>query len=402
MQKRDWQNVFGEPPADFRRQLRRTLDGLEEEKMKKQTKFTTVLIAALVAALVLAGGAIAASRLGVFGMLSRTADPIAPLDGAAAMVQSNLGSAENDLVTLMVEEAVYDGQGALVQLRLTPKDPARFALLNLLYQDAPEDEYILEERFVPVTEDVDEARYCEWLGVTPEEAFFEKDGVKYFANQADLAVLGRRDGKAVISYDIDAELTGGEDWDVDPTNYLDRWDGEAQPDGSVILWGSGFSETPMGDAMALSVGCSVSADGEDAATGDNALRLPEIPVTLVKSEAERRATLVPQADSDLFRVRSATLTFTKVRGYLTVDYDLLTDRGGEMGIDFTLRDADGHDLPCEGGCAHCETSADGTQRWRWVNGVQSLDAMPETLLLVPKVVGENEPLPAVPCRVSED
>ena len=135
MNQREWQNAFGDVPDTFRHQLRSTLNGLEEVKMKKRTKVSTLLIAAALAVALLAGAGIAATKLGVFHMLD-TAEPILPLEGAEALVGTNLGTVENDVAKLTVEQAVFDGQGALVQLRIAPKDAEKYVMFDSMLQDA--------------------------------------------------------------------------------------------------------------------------------------------------------------------------------------------------------------------------------------------------------------------------
>ena len=147
MKRTDWQNAFGEVPEDFHLRLRSTLDGLEERYMKKRKNYTAILLAAALIVALLAGAGVAASQLGVFHMLD-SADPIVPLEGAQELVGTNLGSVENDLVKLTVEEAVFDGQGALVQLRIAPKDADRYVLFDSMLQDAPEE--LFETERVPV------------------------------------------------------------------------------------------------------------------------------------------------------------------------------------------------------------------------------------------------------------
>ena len=137
MKRTDWQNAFGEVPEDFHLRLRSTLDGLEERDMKKRKNYTAILLAAALIVALLAGAGIAASQLGVFHMLD-SADPIVPLEGAQELVGTNLGSVENEMVKLTVEEAVFDGQGALVQLRIAPKDD-QYVLFDSMLQDAPEE-----------------------------------------------------------------------------------------------------------------------------------------------------------------------------------------------------------------------------------------------------------------------
>ena len=297
MTKREWQQAFGDAPEDFRDRLGDTLRDLEERDMKKRYKFTTMLAAAIVAALLIAGAAFAAERLGLFRALE-SAEPICPLEGAEELVTTNLGTVEDEYVKLTVEEAVYDGQGALVQLRIAPANPELYAVLNDLVQDTSEAVYEHETQLVPVPENFDEAAYLRSIGRTKEDAFVERDGVRYFnpEDQANYTVR-RRDGKALIHYFPEGLLPGvseadAEAWGVEADNYLYSWSGEEQADGSVMLWGSGFSERPMGDRLDLSVEL-------DYQVGDGESRRLRLPIALARVEDERRARLLPEGDSEL-------------------------------------------------------------------------------------------------------
>ena len=172
MNQKDWQRAYNDTPEDFHLQLIGTLDVLEERKMKKGFKFSAVLIAAVIMAL-LASGAYVASKLGIFHMLTHSASPIVPLEGAEEMVVAGLGYTENELVSVTVEEAMFDGQMVLVQFRLRPKNIEQYALFAAFMQDTPEDVYITENE--QVGDD-------EW----------------------EFRVVGRRDGKQIINYSMDA------------------------------------------------------------------------------------------------------------------------------------------------------------------------------------------------------
>ena len=83
----------------------RVLAGEGKEKRKMRKKRRIVLALALALAL-LSVTAFAASKLDLFRFMEKVRDPIEPLDGAEALVSTDLGSADNELVTLRVEEAV--------------------------------------------------------------------------------------------------------------------------------------------------------------------------------------------------------------------------------------------------------------------------------------------------------
>lgn len=402
MKQSEWQSAFPGAPEEFRVLLGRTLNDLEEREMKKRTKLTTTLLAAVVAAMLIAGAAFAAERLGVFRSLD-SAEPIHPLDGAEAMVATNLGTAENDYVTLTLEEAVYDGQGALVQLRLAPKDPEKYAVLNDLIQDTPEDVYEHETQLIPVPDDFDERAYLDRLGKTAEEAFVERDGVRCFnpEDQSNYTVR-RTDGKALIEYFIGGELPGMDEetaaaFGVEPDNYLYSFTGEEREDGSVILWGSGFSGKPMGDTLALTITCSMRVDGGEQQT-------LALSVTLPRAGDERRVKLVPEGGAELegFRLNGAEITFTRVRGYLTVDYDYLYRGGDDMGVTFRLYDAGGEEIVVGGGQGTWDDMTPGA----WmplteIQEIQSLEELPDRIEIEVRVIGEDRVLGRIPCRVAE-
>lgn len=74
-----------------------------------------LLIAAIAMAL-LAGGALAATRLGVLDYFAKFAEPIVPLEDAEGLVTTGLGSVENALVKMTLEEVAFDSRSAVVQI----------------------------------------------------------------------------------------------------------------------------------------------------------------------------------------------------------------------------------------------------------------------------------------------
>ena len=402
MTRQEWQRAFGDMPEDFRDRLGDTLCDLEEGDMKKRYKFTTLLAAAIVAALLIAAAAFAAERLGLFRSLE-CAEPIHPLEGAEELVATNLGTVEDEYVKLTVEEAVYDGQGVLVQLHVAPVDPEHCAVLDDLVQDTPEDVYEHETQLVPVPEDFDEAAYLRSIERTKEDAFVVRNGVRYFnpEDQANYTVR-RRDGKALIHYFLEGLLpevseADAEAWGVEADNYLYSWSGEEQADGSVVLWGSGFSERPMGDRLDLSVEL-------DYRVGDGESRRLRLPVALARVEDARRARLVPEGDSALegFVFRGAEITFTRVRGYLSVEYDYLYRGSDDMGVDFNLYDENGETITTGGGLGEWDDMSPGEwMRLKSVEEIQSLDEWPDEIAVEVFRIGEGEKgvLGRIRCRV---
>lgn len=424
MKRSDWQNAFGETPDYFRRQLTSTLNGLEAGKMKKRYKISTVLIAAVLAVMMIVGAGVAAGNLGVFDMLN-TADPIVPLEGAENMVETNLGSVENEFVKLSVEEAVYDGQGAIVQLRLSPKDTEKYALLNDMLQDTPEDIYDIERVPAKVPEgrqtlqgDSGEMEIVNEKGnismslngenieipSTLEEAaerkipVYVEDGTLYYADQFDFKIKGRKDGKEIVHYWVGAETIG-----VDAENaeamgeeiFLNTWNAEEQPDGSVIIWAKGTANQAMEDEIQLKFKCGIyrGADAQETT-------VDELTVNLKRHTGNRNVTLVPTGDGtgERFQVLTGSISFSKVQGYLTVDYVYEQAEEEEMGITFKIYDAEGNQIAMGSGQTIELTAEDGSAYYHQIDEIQSFEEIPEKFWLEAKVIGEDKTLGRVECE----
>lgn len=412
MKRTDWQNAFGEVDEDFHLRLRSTLNELEETDMKNRKNLAVIILAAALIVALLAGAGIAASQLGVFHMLD-SADPIVPLEGAQELVGTNLGAVENDLVKLTVEEAVFDGQGALVQCRLSPRDTERYAMFNSFMQDAPEEEYITETVPAEVAEGsqeietddgvytiINEAEHSLLFNGVPIEfpaswdaaqaaniPVYEENGAIYYGDYREYRVLGRRDGRQTIDYWISV-YTG------DDRIELDAYDAEGQADGSVLVWCSGFADEKLdAEEIEAHVIGEISVDGVDT-------MLDEIAFTLPKTDAERRCSLQPvgEGKGERFEILSGSIAFTKVRAYMQLDYSYeQAEKGEEMGIDFRLYDGDGNRITT--GAGNC-TEVDGI--WHWNMEMQSFAEIPETIWLEAKVIGEDKTLGRVECRLIEE
>ena len=412
MKRTDWQNAFGEVDEDFHLRLRSTLNELEETDMKNRKNLAVIILAAALIVALLAGAGIAASQLGVFHMLD-SADPIVPLEGAQELVGTSLGTVENDLVKLTVEEAVFDGQGALVQCRLSPRDTERYAMFNSFMQDAPEEEYITETVPAEVAEGsqeietddgvytiINEAEHSLLFNGVPIEfpaswdaaqaaniPVYEENGAIYYGDYREYRVLGRRDGRQTIDYWISV-YTG------DDRIELDAYDAEGQADGSVLVWCSGFADEKL-DAEEIEVHVIGEISVDDVDT-----MLDEIAFTLPKTDAERRCSLQPvgEGKGERFEILSGSIAFTKVRAYMQLDYRYeQAEKGEEMGIDFRLYDGDGNRITT--GAGNC-TEVDGI--WHWNMEMQSFAEIPETIWLEAKVIGEDKTLGRVECRLIEE
>ena len=412
MNREDWKRIYGDVPEDFRLRLRSTLNGLEEREMKRR-KASVVLIAATLILALMAGVGIAASQLKVFRMLD-TAEPIVPLEGAEAMVATGLGSSENEYAVLTVEEAVFDGQGLLVQCRLSPRDAERYAMLNSFMQDTPEDTYITETVPAEVAEGsqvietddgvytiINEADSHRLLLDDVEIDFpenwdeaqakgipvYEDGGVFYYGDYREYRVLGRRDGRQNLDYWITV-YTGDDRLD------LDSYHAEGQPDGSVLFWGSGIADEMLDlRKIDVHVSAEVRVNGED-------VPLDEIVFDLPKTEAERKYAIQPVGESggERFEILSGSIACTKVRAYLKLDYSYdQAEAGEEMGITFHLYDGEGQRIHT--GTGSCR-EVDGI--WSLNMEMQSFAEVPDTIWLEAKVIGEDRSLGRVECRLVEE
>ena len=412
MNRRDFQRAFGDVPEDFHLRLQATLDGLEEKNMKKKYKFSTALIAAVLMIAILTGAGIAAGQLGIFDFL-KTADPIVPLPGAEELVATNLGTVENDLAVLTVEEAVFDGQGVLVKCRMTPKDTETYALFDAFMQDAPEDTYIRERVPVEIVGGTHELESESGMQTVINEngeqklllngeeveipasreaaqeaglIVYRADGKLWHADFEEFRVQGRRDGKQLLGYWISMDTSD----DRLTQNTADvRVDGD-----SIVWWGSGIASELM-DANEIEVRVL-----GDVVLDDEMIRMDEIRFMLPKNEAERKYNFTPvgNAFGERFEIENCSLVCTKVRGYMKIEYRYQqAPVGEELGIDFRLYDAEGNRIKIGGGGQWEENGL-----WRWQMEMQSYEEIPEPIFLEAKVIGEDKTLGRVECKLVEE
>ena len=378
----------------------RVLAGEGKEKGKMRKKRRIVLALALALAL-LSVTAFAASKLDLFRFMAKARDPIEPLDGAEALVSTDLGSAENELVTLRVEEAVYDGQGVMVLARLAPKDPEQYALHNSFFLDMPEEEYLVEYGPAEVPEGVyPYANGTMEIRNGPDERTLYVDGepvelptdretadaaglpvyldgdAMYFTHQESRQVT-RLDGKQMIFFE--AVMAPASEGAEGLANGMSG-NAEAQPDGSVLLWFDAFSDAPLPETVEMKLNVSVFLDGEP-------FPLEDIAFSLDRAEPERTAAFAPEGDGAIgerVRIRAVNMTVTKVRGYLTIDYEYQAAEGEPMGISFRLYDGEGNEIHTGsgGGMFDAETGI-----YREQQEMQSFDEIPTSLILEAKAIG---------------
>ena len=356
MNRKYWQNAFGNAPEDFHLRLVETLDGLEEEKMKKRYRFSTVLIAAIIMVL-LAGGAVAVNQLGgVFRLLTYRAEPIVPLEGAEEMVVTDLGFTENDLATLKVEEAVFDGQNVMLQLRLTPKDSEHHVMFDYMMQNAPRDLYEIEE--------------------IPHE-----DG------SMSIGEITRKDGKQIIDYEIMAKS-------MDERIYINTADAEEQEDGGIIYWAKGEAETgtPVDlDALDVEIKTFLFLNGEE-------VWMDPITIQVPKAGKLNRVQFVPVGEQlDRVEILSAEMDISKLVGYINVNYRYEQLPEEEMGITFRFYDAEGNEIHSGDGGSWDQG---GMRVWRMEIQPFATDDLPEKIWIEAKVI-DGDPLGRIECDVVE-
>ncbi len=367
MKREDWQRAIGGASDDFHRQLLAALDGLEEKNMRRRHKLSALLIAAALMAL-LAGGALAAAKLGVLDYFARFAEPIVPLEGAEKLVDTSLGSVENELVRMAVEELAFDGQSAVVQLCFTPKEPESYALVSDMLDFEPMDVY--ETETVEVDDDVWEHR-----------------------------ILRRKDGRREISCRANITLTdeaGREIW-------IDSWmEGGLREDGSIVIQGEGTSEEALrGEVTLLVEPYSIVLGDWNEAKGERPMtRVPidSLTVPIERTDAQRAYSLIPQGKLKRVEIVSAELRLTPLMGYLSVAYKYDPMPEEEMGIDFRVYDASGERVAVQSGSSLAEE--DGI--CRRMMEIQSFADPPETLYLEPKRIGEDITFGRIECKVIEE
>jgi len=345
----DLKDAFGTVPASFREQVNEMIDHLEEDAMKKRYKLGSVLLAAALAAVLLAGAGFAAGRLGLFDLFGKPEYPIVPLPGAEELVETELGSAENELAECSVLEAVYDGKSLLMQLRIAPKDSLHSALYNLGFYDSVETLYA------------------------------------HRGEQVEAALNGKTPLFYAVSVQSGREEGGSE-----------RWHSAPQEDGSLILWYSRSFAAEQGDSVESCVNVRTISGGSEAP-------MEEIRFVLERSEAERfvRLEAVDAASDPDFTILNAGISFTKIRGYVSIDY-LRDGREPSPGLLLQLTDADGVAFVSGGnGITSLSVQEDGSLVNRWEAEIQSFAELPESVWTEAWDIESNECVHRVECRIVE-
>ena len=162
-------DAFGTAPDAFRTQVNQMIDRLEDEPMKKRYKLTTILAAALIAAL-LGTAAVAAYQGRLAEMFKSPEDGLAN-EAVVPGIQEMHETYEGSAVRCTVQEALYDGEGRTFALgwelfNLTGESDLYVVCDGALFGGEPGDWRTLNhvsEFFLPM-----EATQCTLIGELPE------------------------------------------------------------------------------------------------------------------------------------------------------------------------------------------------------------------------------------------
>ncbi|MBR0368069.1 MAG: hypothetical protein IJH86_06720 [Clostridia bacterium] len=413
----DLRGLYAPVPQSLRDGVHAALAPLPEGKeriVKKKISISILLAAALA---VMGVTALAVSQLNLFRQTAEQPHPIVPLDGADKLVVTHLGQTENAHVVLTVEEAVYDGQGVMALIRLTPKDIGHNAMYDPYLQDAPDDVYekasvnkrVYWGSFIADPERggeilvVNERDRRElWVGdkqvAIPASAEAARsadlpvymDGdVMRSANEQGMEVTSRRDGRRMIDYRLTLSLAGAGASQLDEL-LAEARRAEGQADGSALVWFNGYGAKPLTGSLEMALSGETTLNGET-------VKLDGLTFALTPVETERRYRLIPEVDEvpGAYRIKSATINLSRVRGYFTIEYDMLSDDPYHT-VSFRVLDREGR--PINDGMGWMERGDDAcAEQYE----LQSFDASSDTLTLL--VVDENgDTLGQCVCRVVEE
>jgi len=422
--QRDLQNMYEPVPKHLADGVDRILSSLDDREerpiVKKKISVSFVLAAVLIIASM---AALAAGNLNLFRDMVNMANPILPLEGAEEMIETDLGSVENEYVTVTVEEAIYDGQSVMTLVHITPKDTEKYAMLNAFLQETPEKIYNTETRPVKAPEggsswemDGNQYEFVNENGVvsfkvngeetelpadlkTAEDMglpMYLENGDLYYADQFEFAVTDRKDDREMIDWwagmiivDENAENAEelGEGYESSHT-----MDAEEQPDGSVLVWSDRSAEHSMPDTIKIKVKSGITVEGQEIAMDDLVFEIS-------KAETEKKVTLIPEDGriNDCIEVLSAEISLTKVRGYLTVDYTYDPEDEEQMGIFMHLRDGDGN--PINSGSGWTKELEDN--HYRELLEVQAFEDLPGTFTIEAKAI-DGDVIGRCVCRIVKE
>jgi len=346
-----------EPPAGFDKKSDLHLLRLfrEEKAMKKRYKFTSILAAAVLITMLLAGAAFAASGLKLFDSLfGSTAKP-----DAAELIKTNIADARDELITLRVEEAVYDGKTIGLVLCASPVNSEQDAVLYSVWM---------------LHDDLNEAYDTEYTQTGTGEGYYK--------------LLGRKDGKRMLTLRLSASV-GGEELDEESAEV------KALENGSLRVWLE--YSLPAGKAD-KTIELALSGSAAPYNTAPDSM-LPEIRFRLSKKSDEETFVLNPVSGNLTGRaaVTEGFITYANLMGYLEIGYEYIPAPDESMGIDWFVFLEDGTRLDTASG----ETSHLVENSYKQISQIASDWEVPEYIYLRAKVIGEDRYLTTVKCALEK-
>lgn len=364
MNNKDFRSSVPDMPLSFARKMDETLERIENMNGKKRRIKPRALIIAAVLLVTLIGSAIAATQYRVFDFLWH----MKPLEGAEKLIQTDIGCFENEYLRVDIEEAAYDGQGVLLRLHAAPLKPDTHPLFSGLADTENDPDWVY--------------RHTEF-----------EDG------SGMVELLGRADGKEYVTVSVSVTVTdenGREIW-------LDEWDAEKDADGGVILYADGFGDGKLGESAVLKAEVRSSLRASDT-TVKTVFPTGEITYTMPKTDVTRNYRLVPVSTEDVshFDLIEGKISFTPVRGYMTISYAYQEREDEPMGVTMKPMMPDGTEITVGGGEWNILGEENGFEIYEELSEIQSYETMPETITIRVKVIGEARYLCDVECRVIEE
>ena len=364
MNNKDFRTAVPDMPLSFVRKMDETLERIENMEAKKRKVSPRALIICAVLLVTLIGSAIATTEYRVFDFLWH----MSPLDGAENLIETNVGVYENEYVRVAIEEAAYDGQGVMLYIRATPLKPDTHPLYASL---------------------MDTENDSDW--VYKFTTYEDGSGMSEF--------LGRADGKEFVSFGVSITVkdeNGKEIW-------LDSWDAKEDADGSVILYADGFSDEKLGETAVLTAKVRTHLCAPDA-TRKTSFPEGEITHTMPKTDDARNYKLIPVSTEDAphFDLLGGSISFTPVRGYMTIQYAYQEREDEPMGVTMKPCMPDGTEITVGSGGWTMLGEENGFDIIEELSEIQSYETLPETIIIRVKVIGEAKYLCDVECRVVEE
>ena len=163
------------------------------------------------------------------------------------------------------------------------------------------------------------------------------------------------------------------------------------PDGSVSWMHSGRVSDADAAPKVLECVLSVQLGGGDGVV--------EIPFEIRHSDAGAKLRLLPRNAGERWSVVSAEIDCGSLESTLDVRYRYEPLSEELMGVSLRPFTADGEEIPWEPGSSAWGEQAVGTALWHVVLRIQSMDVVPETLILRPKVIDSYDWLDPIVCDV---